>query len=110
MNRQDAVEQYNQALKMGKKYYNTCVSQGVSPFPQVLDQMLSGISTAGTQDLGVIEIPSERIVGTYSEGRKAAFAGNFMPLLDTNTEFAAKWIDLCFAHLDENGIRDPVKA
>lgn len=110
MNRQDAVEQYNQALKMGKKYYNSCVAQGVSPYPLVLDQILSGVSTAGTADLGVIEIPSERIVGTYSEGRKAAFAGNFMPLLESNTEFGGKWIDLCYSHLAENGIRDPVKA
>lgn len=110
MSRQEAIEQYNQALRMGKKYYANCTSQGIAPYPLVLDEILSGVSTAGTMNLGLVEIPSDLIVGTYAAGRKAAFAGNFMPLLDPGTEFAAKWIDLCFAHLDESGIRDPVTA
>ena len=59
-------------------------------------------------DLGVLHIPVELIVGTRSSGRTAALAGNFMPLLDPDSEFAAKWIRLCEAHLAE-GIRDPIK-
>ncbi len=110
MSRQEATEQYGLALKLGKKYYNSCISQGVTPYPLVLDEILSGVQTAGSVNLGLVEIPAERIVGTYAAGRKAAFAGNFMPLLDFNTEFSNKWIDLCYAHLDENGIRDPVTA
>lgn len=31
-----------------------------------------------------------------------------MPLLAANTEFAAKWVELCMAHLGE-GIRDPIR-
>ncbi len=38
-----------------------------------------------------------------------AFAGNFMPLLDYNTEFGSKWISLCESHVEE-GIHDPIKA
>ncbi|HJD21388.1 MAG TPA: BMP family ABC transporter substrate-binding protein, partial [Candidatus Gemmiger faecigallinarum] len=48
------------------------------------------------------------VVGTKTAGRTAAFSANFMPLLDSNTEFAAKWINLCRAHVDE-GIRDPIR-
>ena len=110
MSRQNALEQYGLALKLGKKYYSSCVAQGISPYPLVLDEVLAGVQTAGSVNLGLVEIPADRIVGTYAAGRKAAFAGNFMPLLETNTEFANKWIDLCYAHLDENGIRDPVTA
>ena len=54
-------------------------------------------------------MPSESIVGTKTSGRHTAFAPNFMPLLDVDTEFATKWSNLCEAHLEE-GIRNPVTA
>ncbi|MBQ9263171.1 MAG: BMP family ABC transporter substrate-binding protein [Clostridia bacterium] len=110
MSRTEAIAQFNQALKLGKKYYNSCVSQGLYPFPQVLEDILENQSTAGNINLGLIDIPMDRIVGTYASGRKMAFAGNFMPLLEMNTEFGHKWIDLCVAHLDESGITDPIQA
>ena len=108
MSRAEAIEQYNTALKLGKKYYSACMAQGQYPYPQVLDQMLENTPTAGTVNLGLVDIPTDRIVGTYAEGRKSAFAGNFMPLLDPSSEFADKWINLCEAHLGEIGIRDPI--
>ena len=39
----------------------------------------------------------------------SAFAGNFMPILRENTEFAYKWDRLGNSHINE-GIRDPIKA
>jgi len=108
MSRAEAIEQYNTALKLGKKYYSACMAQGQYPYPQVLDKMLENTPTAGTVNLGLVDIPTDRIVGTYAEGRKSAFAGNFMPLLDPSSEFADKWINLCEAHLGEIGIRDPI--
>lgn len=59
--------------------------------------------------LGVIQIPAEFIVGTKSRGRTNSFARNFMPMLDENSEFAAKWRALCSDHL-KVGIHDPIKA
>ena len=32
-----------------------------------------------------------------------------MPLLSADSEFAAKWTELCAAHLSDEGIRDPVR-
>ena len=55
------------------------------------------------------KIPIEQIVGTKTGGRSSAFAGNFMPILRENTEFASKWAALSESHLNE-GIRDPIKA
>ncbi len=104
----EASEQYVRALKSGLKYLKTAQAQGTEPYPPVLDELESGYEISGRVDLGVLHIPSELIVGTRSAGRTAALAGNFMPLLDTDTEFAAKWIRLCEAHLEE-GIRDPVQ-
>ena len=83
--------------------------QGRYPYPQVLDDILDGAMIAGRVDLGVIEIPTERIVGTKTAGRKNAFAANFMPLLPEDSEFAAKWRSLCAAHLGDEGIRDPIR-
>ena len=77
------------------------------PFPAVLDELVN-MSSVGSVNIGLVEVPIERIIGTYTGGRKAAFAGNFMPLMETKTEFGDKWINLCVAHLDQGGITDPI--
>ena len=41
MSRQEAVEQYNRALRQGRKCYKDCVLRGRYPDPQVLDEILS---------------------------------------------------------------------
>jgi basic membrane protein A len=109
MSRQEAVSQYNQALRLGRKRYKDYVVHGRYPYPQVLDEILDEAMTAGQADLGLVEIPSERIIGTKTKGRRAAFSAGFLPLMDNGTEFAAKWIDLCEAHLSDEGIRDPIQ-
>ena len=100
---------YRDALKAGQKEYRSCIARGVSPCLPVLDDFVSEQNAASKADLGVIQIPSERIVGTKTRGRVNSFAPNFMPLLDPGTEFANKWERLCESHLEE-GIREPVKA
>ena len=100
---------YKEALKLGHKEYRSLVNQGRSPFPSVLDDFTPEDRSMAGIDLGVIQIPSEFIVGTKSRGRVNSFAANFMPILDAGTEFAVKWERLCQAHLEE-GIRDPIKA
>lgn len=109
MSLQEANSQYLFALKQGQKFYKNALGQGLDPYPMVLDEILDDSMSAGSVEIGLVDIPSERIVGTRSAGRQAAFAGNFMPLLEENTEFAAKWISLCAAHLGDEGIRDPIK-
>ena len=108
MNRTDARMQFAKALKAGQKYYNACLMKGSYPYPQVLSEILDERMSVGRQPLGVIDIPADRIVGTTTAGRKSAFAGNFMPLLDMHTEFGAKWVALCEAHLGDTGIHDPI--
>ncbi len=108
MSRAEAFEQYITALKMGKRYYNACMAKGVSPYPAVLEEMLEKDPAVGTEKIGLVDIPMDRIVGTWTAGRKAAFAGNFMPLLEQSTEFGGKWIALCEAHLGDEGITDPI--
>ena len=109
MSRTDAALQYRAALRAGIKYYNTQVSQSRNPYPPVLDDIVNETQVSGQQVLGIREIPLFLVVGTLTSGRKAAFAGNFMPILPDDSEFAGKWINLCTSQFDEGGIRDPIK-
>lgn len=103
-----ATEEYKQALKKGQKEYKELTAAGKDPYPAVLDELLGSRAELSARELPITEIPTERIVGVKSEGRVSAFSAGFLPLLDADTEFAAKWISLCDAHLGDTGIRDPI--
>ena len=109
MSRQEAVAQFTQASKLAQKYCRSAMSRGAYPYLPVLEDLLRENETAGRMEIGRVDVPSELIVGTNDGGRREAFAGNFMPLLDKDSEFAEKWISLCEAHLSDEGIRDPVR-
>ena len=108
MTRADAIECYQKALRMGQRDYREKMIAGQSPFLPVLDDILQNAPVENQLPLGQVDIPLNLMVGTKTAGRTAAFASNFMPLLEQGTEFAAKWISLCISHVDE-GIRDPVR-
>ncbi len=100
---------YKEALKLGQKESRARVFKGQSPCLPALDDYLADEKTSAGIELGLVQIPIDKIVGTKSRGRVNAFAPNFMPIMDEGTEFADKWERLCEAHLQE-GIRDPIKA
>jgi len=99
---------YEQALKAGQKQYKESVAKSEYPYLPVLEEMLPVDKQAGGVNLGIIQIPTEWIVGTRTSGRTTSFASNYMPLAEETSEFASKWKRLCEAHLEE-GIRDPIK-
>ena len=103
------LEDYKNALKAGQRAYRACVARGQPPYLAVLDDILVNVNIVAQESLGLVEIPAESIVGTKTSGRHTAFASNFMPLLEADTEFAAKWSNLCEAHLEE-GIHTPIIA
>lgn len=103
------MEEYNKAYRMAQKEFRACVFRGEYPYLQVLDDILQNYEIDHEQSLGLINIPLDEIVGTKTEGRKTAFARNFMPFLEQGTEFANKWMALCAAQENE-GIRDPIQA
>ena len=107
MYRQEAREEYTQALRLAQRELKALTAAGKDPYPEVLDDVLKGIKTESVVDIGIVEIPMELVVGIRSAGRTSAFTAGFRPLLPVDTEFASKWINLCAAHL-EDGIRDPV--
>ena len=103
------VQEYAEALKKAQKEFRACTARGEYPYLPALDDFLPKEEQLNTANLGTVQVPMEFIAGSKSGGRTQAFARNFMPLMEPESEFAAKWKRLCQAHLEE-GIRDPIKA
>ena len=100
--------EYEKALRLGQKEKKALADAGRDPYPAVLDEVLPDLSVHAIRELGIIDIPADRIVGTVAAGRVNAFSAGFYPLLEENSEFGQKWIALCGAHLSETGIREPI--
>ena len=101
--------EYSEALKLGKKEYRARIAKGQFPYLPVLDEILSEADIQTEQNMGLVHVPLDFVVGTSTMGRTYSFAANFMPILDWETEFAVKWSNLSDAQMNE-GIRDPIKA
>lgn len=104
-----AAQDYEKAYKLGKREYQIRMMQGKNPTLKVLDDILPQKGEYSEVSLGLVQIPTEQIVGTKTVGRSTAFAANFMPILEMGTEFATKWANLSTSH-ERDGIREPIKA
>ncbi|WP_027308337.1 BMP family ABC transporter substrate-binding protein [Caloramator sp. ALD01] len=104
----EAREHYSAARRLAIKEYNKYASKGESGYLPSLEGVIKNTDIVSEVNLGIVEIPLKKVVGTYSHLRSLSFARNFMPLLNENTEMQTKWVNLCAAHLEE-GIRDPIK-
>lgn len=100
---------YARALKAGQKEYKACLAREEDPYLCALESRIPVGGIAGEEDLGLLSIPMELIAGTRNTARRDCFSPTFLPLLEENSEFAAKWAALAEAHLAE-GIREPIKA
>ncbi len=104
----EAREEYQRALRLGQKEIKALAAKGMDTSPAVLEHILSDTATESMVNIGLVEIPARRIVGTNTAGRIAAFTPGFLPLLGEDSEFAYKWISLCNDHLSDEGIREPI--
>lgn len=104
-----SILDYEKAYKLGKKEYQKRMSHGEKPTLLVLDDILPSKGSYAEVSLGLVHIPLEQIIGTKTNGRCNAFARNFMPILDHESEFAQKWASLSTA-VETDGLRDPIKA
>lgn len=98
---------YQQARKLGLKDVKARQAKKQEPYLLALEELLPHAAALGEEDLGLVRIDLEQVVGTRSTLRQKSFSGSFYPLLDDNSEFAAKWSALAASHLEE-GIRDPI--
>ncbi len=104
----EASSAYKAARSMGRKFLSDHAKNDFKGYLPVLDDRVRDSDLVGEVNLGLREIPISKIIGTRTNARSNAFAGNFMPLLAENTEFGAKWCKLYASHIEE-GIREPIK-
>lgn len=107
--RYDSSKEYRIAKKMGERELLYWQSRGKDGYLPSLEKTLKESNIINEVPLGIIEIPIKKIRGTYYDSRRSAFARNFMPLLEEDTEFAIKWMNLYEAQHEE-GIRDAIIA
>ncbi len=103
-----AYPDYAKAQRMAEKQYRQAIARGEYPYLPVLEDLLRGGSEDGRVPLGEIEIPIALIAGTASAERTTAFASNFMPLLEPETEFGCKWSAL-YDSVQEMGVNEPIR-
>ena len=101
-------EHYRKARALGRRQVRDDIARGIYPYLPALDAMVGDIATMHELPLGLMEIRCELIMGTRTRGRQNVFSRNFMPLADSDSEFAEKWSTLFQSQLDE-GIRDPIR-
>jgi len=104
-----STTEYEKALRLGRGAYRASASRGKYPFLPALDEMTQQVDILTEESLGLVDIPLDQIVGTKTSGRKVSFAGNFMPLMPENSEFARKWENVYEYHM-EQGVGDPIVA
>lgn len=99
---------YSKARQKGLRAYGQAISQNQDPYLPVLEEKLPNLNSLDRLSLGILTVPLDRVVGSVSRGRSFAFANNFMPILDANSEFANKWAAL-YESVEAEGMRDPAK-
>lgn len=97
---------YNTARSAGRREQR----HGKSSYPVALKSFLYKKDFSCTIDLGVMNIPTSKIVGIAKASDKdLAYTADFLPLNPANSEFAAKWIRLYQEYLSDEGIREPIR-
>ncbi|MCL2321156.1 MAG: BMP family ABC transporter substrate-binding protein [Oscillospiraceae bacterium] len=99
----DAKDYYKNALRIGQRTF----SRDKKNLPS-LDHVIKHMNILNEMNLGEMDIPLKKIIGTLSYLRSNSFSSDYMPLSPMDTEFCDKWVHLAQYHLNE-GISDPIK-
>lgn len=99
---------YYEARQRARKNYSAQKAKGMSGHLSSIDSVLKDVEIVSSVDLGVIEIPTHRIVGTYYHARRTVFSKAYLPLEAPESEFAERWKTICHQYLNE-GVLEPVK-
>ena len=88
----EAHEEYQKAYSIAMRNQLKDKKQNVAPYPSVLDAILNERMISCRQDLGVMDIPTNLIVGVseYSDVL-LKYTKDFLPLADPNSQIAMQW-------------------
>ena len=75
----EAREEYIQARRLAQKEIRELRAVGKETVPEVLEEIIGENYTGSIIDLGVVNVATDRIVGTKTAGRITAFSPSFMP-------------------------------
>ena len=88
----EAHEEYQKAYSIAMRNQLKDKKQRVAPYPSILDAILNERMISCRQDLGVMDIPTNLIVGVseYSDVL-LKYTKDFLPLADPNSQIAIQW-------------------
>ena len=64
MDHLEAIQEYARAQRIAQKEHKELTQQGKPASPAVLDELLGNTNTEQVVDVGLVEIPAQRIIGT----------------------------------------------
>ena len=73
------LEDYKSALRAGQRAYRARIARGQSPYLAVLDDVLKGVDIVAQEPLGLVEIPSDSLVGTKTADGTLPFRMTLCP-------------------------------
>ena len=106
----EVMQQYIIANDKAARAQRSSAKQPPIKHPVVLENILDRNKVAYKIELGVLEIPTNQIVGiAAADQRELLYASNFMPLSKANTEFANTWRHLYQEFLSDDGLCKPIR-
>ena len=99
---------YRKAQRKGKRSVRKMGRQGANPYLLSLDSFLSDDAITERVNLGVMDIPTEKIVGVATPDKQELYSHDFLPLSNPDTDFSNKWCKLYWYYLSNKGVRCPI--
>lgn len=99
---------YRKAHKAGQKATRRLLRKGSDPYLKVMDRVIDLSTTAERIDMGVMDIPIDKIAGITDAEKSELYTYDFLPLSAPNGEFASKWTRLYWYYLSNHAVCNPV--
>lgn len=99
---------YRKANNAGKKEVKRLTKQETNPYLKVLSEFLEEDRIAEKVSLGIMNIPTDKIVGVVKAEARELYTADFMPLPAPDGDFASRWCKLYWYYLSNKGLRDPI--
>lgn len=106
----EVKQQYIIANDKAARAPRNAAKQAEVKHPVVLERILDRQKVAYEIDLGLLDIPTNQIVGfAAADQKEQLYATNFMPLSGFKTEFAETWRYLYHEFLSDEGLSSPIR-
>lgn len=97
----EAKALYSRVQAQAKGSVNNRKLHGVEPYLPLLRNAVSMNKLGNRIDLGILEIPTEKIVGVAWNTDRALYTHDFLPLPDPDSEYAQTWCKLYQYYLND---------